>query len=277
MAKKPKTIDVQEYYDALRSEYVLKAKRTKALPHLGERGRNEEERIRKFLKRVLPHRFSIGTGFVISSNPVLGSSSQMDVVVYDQFHNAPLHRELSSNVYPVEMVYGVVEVKRLLEKRDLPKLLNDIQKIRALGEERWYVTYTSIPRGAANSGQSVTGQSEFRLSNPKPRSYLIAFGQKGWRDVSAFKRDLIAALEETPTHIHGVAILDADWYATLKPFSPPRKGLKTETGNSLLRFVHNMRHSIASMPMYPVSVDRYLAAATPNKPLQRTRRKAARR
>jgi hypothetical protein len=208
MAKKPKTIDVQEHYDALRG---------------------------------------------------------------------PLHRELSADVYPVEMVYATIEVKRLLEKRDLPKVLKDIQKIRALGEERWYVAYTSVPKGAANSGQSVTGQIEFKVTNPKPRSYLVAFNHKGWSDMKAFARDVIYALEETPTHIHGIVVLDADWFATLKPFSTPRTGLKTVTGNSLLRFVHHVRHSVASMPMHPVSIDRYLAAATPNKPLQRTRQKAARR
>jgi hypothetical protein len=265
VAKKPETIDVHDYYDALRAEFLLKAKRTKVLPHLAERGRNEEERIRDFLRVVLPQRFSIGSGFVVSSNPTLGSSPQMDVVIYDEFHNAPLHRELSSAVYPVEMVYATVEVKRTLEKRDLRKVLRDIQHIRSLGEERWYVAYTFVPKGAANSGETVTGQVEFRLSNPKPRSYLIAFNHKGWTDMGSFVEDLIAALEETQTHIHGIAVLDADWYVTLKAFaSSPRKGLTTATGSSLLRFVHNVQHSVASMPMYPLSIDRYLSAATPN-------------
>ena len=248
MARKPKTIDVQDYYDALRGEFLLKAKRSAALSHLGERGRNEEERVRKFLRRVLPQRFSVGSGVIVSSNKTLGPSSHMDVVIYDEFHNAPLHRELASNVYPVEMVYATVEVKRLLEKKDLPKILADIQKIRALGEERWYVAYAAVPRGATDSGQSLTGQIQFRLSKPAPRSYLIAIRRKGWANIGEFTNDLAAALEATPTHIHGAVVLDPDWYVTLKAYSTPRTGLKLHTDNSLLRFVNDLLPGIASMP-----------------------------
>jgi hypothetical protein len=98
----------------------------------------------------------------------------------------------------------------------------------------------------------------------------VAFSQKGWADVNAFVRDLRSALEKIDTHIHGIVVLDADWYVTLQPFSNPQVGLRAETGNSLLRFVHNVIHSVASMPMNPASIDRYLDAATPNRRMQRT-------
>lgn len=273
MARKPKTINVQQYYDALRAEFLLKATRSAALSHLGERGRNEEERVRRFLRRVLPQRFSVGSGIIVSSNKMLGSSSHMDVVIYDEFYNAPLHRELTSDVYPVEMVYATVEVKRRLEKKDLPKILSDIQKIRAIGAERWYVAYAAVPKSAADSGQSITGQLQFRLSKPAPRSYLIAIRHKGWASIDAFVNDLTSALDAAPTHIHGIAVLDADWYLTLKAYSTPSAGLKPATGNSLLRFVNKLLPDIASMPMQQMSFDRYLSAATPNQPLQRARRK----
>jgi len=273
MRKKPKTIDVQDYYDAMRSEFLLGAKQTTALPHLAERGRNEEEHVRKFLQRVLPDRFSVGSGFVISSNKELGFSAQMDVIIYDQIHNAPIFREISANVYPVEMVYAVMEVKRLLQKKDLHKILMDIQHIRTLGEERHYVAYTSVPKSDEHPNQLVTGQIEFRRPDPKPRSYVVAFSQKGWSNLNAFIDDLRSALETVNTHIHGIVVLDADWYVTLDAFSTPQTGLRGETGNSLLHFVHNVMHSVASMEMNPASIDRYLNAATPNQPLQRTRRK----
>lgn len=274
--KKPQTIDVQDYYDVLRNEFLLGAKRSRALPHLGERGRNEEERVRAFLRRVLPDRFSVGSGFVISSKKDLGLSAQMDVIIYDQIHNAPIFREVA-DVYPVEMVYAVMEVKRVIQREDLPKILKDIQHVRALGAERRYVAYTSLPRTPQNPDQLVTGQIEFQRPDPKPRSYVVAFSQKGWADVNAFVADLRVALEETDTHIHGIVILDADWFVTLQAFSTPATGLRAELGNSLLRFVHNVMHSVASMPMNPTSIDRYLDAATPNQSLQRTRRRAARR
>jgi hypothetical protein len=270
--KKPETIEIEQYYNALRNEFLLGAKRSTALPHLGERGRNEEERVREFLRRVLPKRFSVGSGFVISSKKDLGVSPQMDVIIFDEIHNAPVFREISADVFPVEMVYAVVEVKRVLRKKDLPKILKDIQHIRTLGDERWYVTYRSVPR-PENPDERITGAREIPVQNPKPRSYVVAFGQKDWTDHHALAKDLISALEATPTHIHGMVVLDPDWYLTLEAYSDPKVGLKAEVGDSLLRFVHNVLHSVASMPMQSASIDRYLAAATPNQPLQRTRRK----
>ena len=108
MGKKPRTIDVQEYYDALRSEFLLKARRSAVISHLGERGRNEEQRVRNFLRSVLPQRFSVGSGVIVSSNKTLGPSPHMDVVIYDEFHNASLNRELAFSVYPVEMGYATI-------------------------------------------------------------------------------------------------------------------------------------------------------------------------
>lgn len=273
MARKPKTANVQEYYHALRGEFLLKAKRGAALPHLGERGRNEEERVRNFLRSVLPRRFSVGSGAIVSSDRSLGASPHMDVVIYDEFYNAPLHRELTSDVYPIEMVYATVEVKRLLEKKDLPKILTDIQTIRTLAAQRWYVTYAAIPKDASDSGQSITGQLQFRLPTPPPRSYLLAVRHKGWPTLDGFIDDLALALEKAPTHIHGAVLLDSDWYVTLKAYSTPRTGLLPQTGNSLLRFVNDLIFGVSSMPMHQLSFDRYLSAATPDPPLQRPRRK----
>jgi hypothetical protein len=197
----------------------------------------------------------------------------MDVVIYDQFFNAPLHRELSFSVFPVEMVYGTVEVKRLLESKNLKKILSDIQTIRRLGEEKWYAAYAAVPKNAESPSQTVTGQIQFKLSKPVPRTYLVAVRQKGWSTVEGFRSDLASALEETPTHIHGVTILENDWYVSLEAYSTPRTGLRCESGNSLLRFVNDLLPAISSMPMYQTSFDRYLDVSTPNKAFQRTRPK----
>lgn len=60
-----KTSDVRRYYSALQEQFRLQSSiLTGVLPHSGERGRNNEERFREFLSRVLPKRFSVGSGFV---------------------------------------------------------------------------------------------------------------------------------------------------------------------------------------------------------------------
>jgi len=77
------------------------------MPHSGERGRIAEEIIRNVLLRILPKRFSIGTGVIISSKGDV--SQQTDIVIFDNFFNSPLLSEFGSCVYPVEAVYATIE------------------------------------------------------------------------------------------------------------------------------------------------------------------------
>ena len=112
MTNRPESPGVEAYYETLRKIFELQSGvLTGVLPHYGERGENNEERVRDFLGKVLPRKFSVGTGFVVCSNPEIPTSSQTDVVIYDEFHNSPLHRELAAYVYPAEIVYGTIEVK----------------------------------------------------------------------------------------------------------------------------------------------------------------------
>lgn len=88
---------VISYYETLRDIFSLESRvLTGVLPHAGERGRNDEERFCAFLERVLPRRFSIGSGFIVCSVPSVPPSSQIDLVIFDEIYNAPLHRELAA-------------------------------------------------------------------------------------------------------------------------------------------------------------------------------------
>src|SRR5262245_56469033 len=68
----------------------------KLVPHHGGRGRIAEEVIKSVFSRTLPKRFSIGTGIIISAHGEV--SRQTDIVIYDNFFNAPLLSEFSSGI-----------------------------------------------------------------------------------------------------------------------------------------------------------------------------------
>lgn len=267
---------VTAYFNTLQQIFELQANvLTAALPHNAERGRNDEERFREFLVRTLPQRFSVGSGFVVCSEPTLKASSQTDIVIYDEIVNSPLHRELAAFVYPVETVYATVEVKGLLRKKDLPKILSDATKVRGLAEHKWYVQYGVVPKNSGDPSKNVLAIREFKRVKPKPRAYLVAFAQCGWSSIDAFLEGLREALTTTPSHLHGVAVLDANWFLSQKAWeSPPTAFVKAED-NALLRLMRQMLHDISSMPMYPMSVDRYLTPLTPNPSINRTARKRA--
>lgn len=183
-------------------------------------------------------------------------SSQVDVVLFDEFFNSPIHRELSSHVYPVEIVYGVVEVKGRLERRDLAKVCEDIAKIRALGRHRYYLYYGPVPKSDAEPHLLVAGKHEV-CSNVPPRAFLFAYEQRGWTSVEALADDLRVAQQESPAHIHGLAVLESDWYLSQEPYAEGGPRFHTSYGDALLKFISGMIHSIGSVLMMPVSIDRY--------------------
>jgi hypothetical protein len=78
------------------------------IDHSFEKGRLNEQHLNLLLRGYLPRRFGIGTGLVGSSST---KSHQSDIILYDNVNNAPLYESEAFAVYPIEMVYGVVEVK----------------------------------------------------------------------------------------------------------------------------------------------------------------------
>lgn len=252
-----KTPGVKSYYSALQEQFQLQSNiLSDVLPHSGERGRNNEERFREFLSRVLPHKYSVGSGFVICSKSSVPVSSQTDVVLFDEFHNAPIHRELASHVYPVEMVYGTVEVKRRLVKKDLEKICKDIAKLRALGEHRYYIEYGAVPKSLSEPEKLVVGQSELHIKVP-PRAFVFAYEQKGWKSPSDLIESLKEASRNHAAHIHGLAILESDWYVTQEAYAGNSPRYSMSDKDALLNFVNGMLHAIGSVDMKPMSIDRY--------------------
>lgn len=254
--KKPPGIHA--YYETLQSIFNLQSRiLTGVLPHYGERGRNDEERFRDFLTKVLPRKFSVGTGFIVCSDPSVQPSSQTDVVIYDEIHNSPLHRELSAFVYPVEMVYGVVEVKGRLEKQDIKIILEDIQKLRTMEKHKWYVTYETKAKDPKKPKETVVDPVYYQVKLT-PRSFVFAYDQKGWKKLQDLVDSFKEALSENPNaHLHGIAVLSKNWFASQEAYSKPVM-IHGFSGDCLLRFVHALIHSIASMPMGQASIDRYL-------------------
>lgn len=252
-----KTPSIKNYYSALQDQFKLQSSvLTDVLPHAGERGRNNEERFREFLGRILPRKYSIGSGFVICSESSVPVSSQTDVVLFDEFHNSPIHRELASHVYPVEMVYGSVEVKGRLEKRDLPKIFEDIAKMRVLGKHRYYISYGSVAKSESQPTKQIVGHAELHSEVP-PRAFVFAYEQRGWKTLGDFLDSLREAYRETPTHIHGLAVLDSDWYVTQEAHAEEPPVYHAVEGDALLNFVNGMMHSIGSVRMMQMSIDRY--------------------
>jgi hypothetical protein len=246
----PQSPGVVAYFEALARQFQHQSEvLSRVLPHYGERGANDEERVRDFLRNALPKRFSIGTGFLVCSEPSLPPSRQTDVVIYDEIENAPLHQELVASVYPVEMVYGAIEVKGTLRSSDLKKILTDIDGIRELAKHRYYRDYFGEARYPDDPTRLVTKQREFKLAAPAPRTFVFAYSQDSWKTVDALVRSLTKASKRTSSHIHGLVILEDGWYVAQEAHASAGPTFHACTEDALMRFIAGVIHSVSSMDM----------------------------
>lgn len=222
------------------------------MPHLGERGRIAEEIIRGVLHRTLPKRFSIGTGVLISASGE--ASSQTDIVIFDNFHNSPLLSEFGVGLYPVEIVYATIEVKSVLTKKELKKSLDAIRKVRKLGSKKHYVVQDI---SVSADGKRKMAPRQMTVTVP-PRSYIVAFGQRGLgRDYGTFRQTLTECLNEHNDHVHGVAVLEKDWFAGRIAYRNPAE-LSGDEGNALLSLYSSILKGQQNFAVYPLDLDVYL-------------------
>jgi hypothetical protein len=106
---------VTEYTEWLTSSLSRYEKLAKSLiKHKGEKGRILESVVKSALCTMLPRRFSLGSGFAITSSGK--SSQQLDLVIYDTLDNSPITFEGGIWLFPIECIYGFVEVKSILNE-----------------------------------------------------------------------------------------------------------------------------------------------------------------
>ena len=247
------------YYETLRAIFDVESKiLTAILPHKGERGRNDEERVRAFLVKILPKRFSIGTGFIISSAPLM-PSRQTDIVIFDEISNVPLHREFAAFVFPIEIVYATVEVKAMLNKSELVKTLKSIAMVRKLAEHKQYVAYGSVAPDPDRPEQLVVATGEYS-TNAAPRAYIVAY-DASWKTFDSFQKSFRDALMEVPgAHVHGLLVLSKDWFSTQEAFTKEERRVQGVTKDSMLAFIQTMTMGISSFQMGQANIDRYLTS-----------------
>lgn len=93
------------------------------ISHTGSVGTYRECLLQTLLRKSLPERYHVATGFIH------GSSRQLDILIYDRIDYAPWFREGDLVVVPRESVRAVIEVKTDLTAaaiRQSLSLLNDV-------------------------------------------------------------------------------------------------------------------------------------------------------
>ncbi|MEI8601716.1 hypothetical protein P4S55_12725 [Shewanella sp. PP-Sp27a-2] len=138
---------IKDIMHSLNESVLSELKLSKSITHSGESGRAREKIIINFLKRILPSKYKVDTGFVIDA--VGGISKQIDVVIYrDSYHSVLEIGEVK--YFMVESVVAVIEVKASIkDKATLKQALHNIKSVKELD-------------------RSNRGRNEVIYPNPKP-------------------------------------------------------------------------------------------------------------
>jgi hypothetical protein len=98
-----------------------------AIQHKAVKGSEAESAFKRLLRKHLPQRYNLLSGFVVNTDRI---SRQHDIIVFDDFMNAPMFLGDSSGLFMGGSVYGVVEVT--IARLNTAKLKCDIEKIAQL-------------------------------------------------------------------------------------------------------------------------------------------------
>lgn len=108
---------VSAYVKALVSGFVAQAESITKLKHDLTKGQIREVFLQGLLRHFLPEYLGVGTGIIINNQA--HQSKQMDIVIFDSRILPPLLTTGNPNIFPIETVVSVVEVKSELT---LPEL-----------------------------------------------------------------------------------------------------------------------------------------------------------
>jgi hypothetical protein len=202
----PKPLDIDSLFEGSLQRLRVDAEYFSRLTdHNPELGRLNETHLVSLLRAYLPPKIGIGTGFIASGGDRPRQSPQCDIILYDALNNAPLYTSDAWSIYPIEMVYGVIEVKTTLNKRELEDAFEKCAQIRSMA---------TTPDGQGNKAYiqqvlpkpRVPTHFEVRFSDLPPRFFV--FGYDGWKTKNGLERNFESISRENKgAHIHGVCSL----------------------------------------------------------------------
>ncbi len=140
--KKIQTLREKERFSGINYQFILieeqmikDFERSASIKHPGDKGNSRENFIRNFLTTsgYLPKKYAVseGSSHIISATG--HTSDQTDLLIYDALNTPKLLSLDNIQFFPVETVYGVIEVKsNLNSKETVFDALNKIKSFKGL-------------------------------------------------------------------------------------------------------------------------------------------------
>ena len=131
-------MDLKFIFQRISQQLLEDFKMSSQISHSVVKGEFREGYLRDFLESgKIPPKYGIGSGLIINSSNE--ESNQSDLIIYDRDKCPTWMLYKRVQVFPIEGIYGVIEVKSRLSKEELLKGLAQIEKLRQM-----------VPKGAVS-------------------------------------------------------------------------------------------------------------------------------
>lgn len=134
-SKTSEFLGVAREFSYFQADILAQFKRNNDIKHIRDNGDLKEFDITNFLQanNLIPKKYGVSGNKIRIASPSGHISKEMDIVFYDYFNNIDLmNRKGQYRVFPVETVYGVMQVKSKLTKAELKKGLENIASYKRL-------------------------------------------------------------------------------------------------------------------------------------------------
>jgi hypothetical protein len=156
-------MDVKKIFRTVSRQMLESFAASAEIHHLGNMGSFRENTLRDFLQRGrLPGKYDVGNGEIISPNSQ--TSKQSDLIIYDKLSGISLLYSEAVQVYPIESVYGVIEVKSSLGKTELVEALENIKSVKSIASRE--------------TVEERMGGGVFRMSYRRPAPFGMVFAYR---------------------------------------------------------------------------------------------------
>jgi hypothetical protein len=157
-------MDIQKVFRGISKKLMNDFEISAQINHNGNIGSFRENALKEFLEiGRLPKRYGIGNGEIVGH--ISNVSRQSDLIIFDQLDNIPLLYDTQVQVYPIDCVYGIVEVKSKLSKEKLLEGLENIKSFKQL-----------------SPNDSITKEFMFlkqTIARPRPFGFIFAYSLAG--------------------------------------------------------------------------------------------------
>ncbi len=178
-------MDVRKVFRGISKKLLVDFEISAQISHNGNIGDYRENALREFLESGrMPKRYGIGNGEIVGH--VNYVSKQSDLIIYDHFDSIPLLYSDSTQVYPIDCVYGIVEVKSKLSKI---KLLEGVENIKSVKE---------LSPSDVVSRQVLFMKQTYK--RPKPFGFIFSYALDG-NSLDSLKNNLIEWEKQNPPEL----------------------------------------------------------------------------